>query len=183
MKRICAWCGKELGAAVSSVHSGDAVSHGICPECTNKLRLELHMPIDRFIEQLPAPVLATEIYNGRVIVKAANGPACAAVGKELREVVQHLAGNVFECGNARLPEGCGRTIHCSGCAIRRAVLRTWETGEPQSMVPATFSRADADDPASVTMHITTVKIGELVALRIDRREEREDRVPAKDGAC
>jgi len=152
----------------SENHSADTVSHGICSDCSSMLRPQFGMSIDRYIDTLPVPVLATEVYNGRIIVKAANEPACKAVGKELREVVQHLAGNVFECDHARLPEGCGRTMHCSGCAIRRSVMTTFETGEPQGMVPATLSRFAPDAPTVVAMTITTVKIGDLVVLRVDR---------------
>jgi len=96
-----------------------------------------------------------------------NKKACEVLGKEPLEIMQHLGGNVFECAYARLPEGCGRTVHCSGCAIRRTVTKTYETGEPQSMVPAILHRENSGRPLKIALSITTVKKGNIVVLRVD----------------
>jgi ferredoxin len=77
-------------------------------------------------------------------------------------------GEVFECVNARLPGGCGKTIHCSACVVRRSVTTTHRTSLPQSMVPATLKRSSPAGPVNVALQITTVKVGEMVMLRIDR---------------
>jgi DNA-directed RNA polymerase subunit RPC12/RpoP len=37
LKEVCAWCKKELGEK-EGVEEG--VTHGICPECSNKVRRE-----------------------------------------------------------------------------------------------------------------------------------------------
>ena len=75
---------------------------------------------------------------------------------------------MFECAYARLPEGCGGTVHCSGCAIRRSVYETYETGESRNNIPATL-RCDLNNPShDVIMHISTEKMGNVVLLRIDK---------------
>lgn len=165
MKRICAWCRAEMGTVVGSSHPDDVLSHGICERCVNNLLFQQGATLQEYLDSIPVPVLAVD---NNVIVKIVNAKGCEVLGKEAREIVQHLGGNVFECAHARLPEGCGRTIHCSGCVIRRSVTHTYETGEPLSMVPATLSRSDPDNSSAVAMTITTVKAGELVILRVDR---------------
>jgi len=39
VKRVCAWCGKLLGYK-SGFPKGSPPTHGICPECRQKLREE-----------------------------------------------------------------------------------------------------------------------------------------------
>ena len=170
MKQVCAWCRTEIGNIESSVHSDSDVSHGICNNCLDNLTFQQGVPITDYLETLPLPVLLVDDYG---IVKAVNKKACEVLGKEPLEIVQHLGGNVFECAYARLPEGCGRTVHCSACAIRRAVTTTYETGEPQGMVPAVLNREKGGRPSKIALSITTVKKGNVVVLRVDRIESSE----------
>ncbi len=167
MKRACAWCTKEMGAVEGSSRPDTEISHGICESCVDNFTFQQGVPFQRYLDSIPVPVLAADRY---VVVKAVNRKACDVLGKDTREIVQHLGGNVFECAHARLPEGCGRTIHCPGCVIRKSVTRTFETGEPQVSVPATLRRGDTDHPSAVVFFITTVRPGEVVMLRVDRIE-------------
>ena len=165
MKQICAWCRKEIGEVEASIQPAHVVSHGICPDCTGNLRFQLGVPLQAYIDSVPVPVF---VVNNDGVVQTANRKAYGMLNKEPVDVEQQLGGDVFECAYARLPGGCGKTIHCSGCTIRRAVLTTFETGAPQGMVPATLNQDDPDDPRAVMLTITTVKIGEMVMLRVDR---------------
>jgi PAS domain-containing protein len=167
MKRVCAWCTKEMGTVEGSSHPDTETSHGICESCVDNFTFQQGVPFQRYLDSIPVPVLAVD---RNVVVKAVNRKACDVFGKDRREMVQHLGGNVFECAYARLPEGCGRTIHCSGCVIRKSIIRTFETGEPHVGVPATLRRGDADHPSAVVLFITTVKSGDVVMLRVDRIE-------------
>ncbi len=157
-----------MGTVAGSSHSHDVVSHGICERCVDNLTFQAGVPLQQYLDSIPVPVLAMD---SNIIVQAVNAQGCEILGKKQREVVQHLGGNVFECAHARLPEGCGRTVHCSGCAIRRSVLRTYETGEPLSLVPATLSRSALHVPCAVELTITTIKAGNIVFLRVDRLEQ------------
>jgi hypothetical protein len=96
-----------------------------------------------------------------------NEEALRFTGADPDEIGGKLLGDVFECANATLPGGCGRTVHCSGCAIRKAVEQTWETGTPQVRVPATLQARDATALPVVALEISTEKVGEQVLLRID----------------
>jgi DNA-directed RNA polymerase subunit RPC12/RpoP len=40
MKRVCAWCGKELGEVPGGENTQE-ISHGICEACEKKMREEL----------------------------------------------------------------------------------------------------------------------------------------------
>lgn len=164
MKRVCAWCNGDMGQAEGSARANTETTHGICSRCLDNFKFQQGVPIQRYLDSLPLPVVVVDRY---AVVKAMNREACSALGKGPQEIVQHLVGNVFECAHARLPEGCGRTIHCSGCTIRRSVTRTFETGEPQVDVPATLRYIGPADARAVTLAITTVKAGEAVMLRVD----------------
>jgi hypothetical protein len=156
-----------MGAIEGSIRPDTEISHGICESCVDNFTFQQGVPFQRYLDSIAVPVLAVDRY---VVVKAVNQKACDVLGKDPREIVQHLGGNVFECAHARLPEGCGRTIHCSGCVIRKSVTRTFETGEPQINVPATLRRRGLDHPSPVVLFITTVKSEDVVMLRVDRIE-------------
>ena len=78
------------------------------------------------------------------------------------------AGELFGCVNSGLPGGCGRSIHCSGCALRRAITATYHSREPQAHVPATLRRGDPDDPSAVAITLSTSMRGDAVLVKIDR---------------
>jgi hypothetical protein len=167
MKRICAWCRQEMGSVEGTVLPDAEISHGICRSCCDNFEFQKGVPLQRYLDSLPLPVLAVD---RSVVVKASNAQACNGLGKDPREVIQHLGGNVFECSHARLPEGCGGTVHCSGCAIRRSVERTYETGEPQIRVPAVLKREGHGSVSDVALIITTVKSGDVVLLQVEDLE-------------
>ena len=161
MRTICAWCLKDLGPVKGSVHPDTECSHGICSNCFDNLDFQQGVSLQQFIDSFAMPIV---MVNSNVVVAAVNQAACKILGKDPAEIVHHLGGNVFECERARLPEGCGKTIHCSGCTIRRAVTRCFTTGEPQIKIPA---YVNPDSPLMLTLTITVVKVGATVALRID----------------
>jgi hypothetical protein len=101
------------------------------------------------------------------VIRNASRTGLRVVGKDRRRVEDHLGGDVFECVNAQEPEGCGRTIHCSGCTVRRTVTHTFETGEAQDRVPATLKVGDPDHPSSIYFFVSTRKLNDGVLLRIE----------------
>ena len=96
------------------------------------------------------------------------------IDKNLPDISDKKVGTVFECAYARFPEGCGRTTHCSGCTIRRSVNDTYETGRPHKNVQATLKYAEDPDSETVKMLISTEKIKDVVFLRYDMVEEKND---------
>ena len=102
--------------------------------------------------------------NNVVII---NAKARRILGRKRGQTETQLSGKVFDCVHSRSAEGCGRAIHCSGCAIRRSVTTTFETGESQLLVPATLSIANQDQISQAVIAITTVKIGGLIVLHLE----------------
>jgi len=170
MRKVCAWCGSAATPSGDGDHNRpEPVSHGICEECRDNFTFQNGVSLQQYIDSLPLPVLVLD-EDSRVA--AVNSTACKALKKEPTAILHQLKGNVFECANSRLPEGCGRTIHCSGCAIRRAVTETFETGKPQNMVPATLTFEEQEHALVADLMITTVKTKDFVILRLDRMTKR-----------
>lgn len=168
MKVICSGCGKHLGYKSIKAESEDEVSHGLCDSCAFHFRAQVGMPLEQFLEGLEIPVV-TVTPDG--IIGSANKLGFAFLGKSLDEIHGLRGGDVFECEYARLPGGCGETIHCSGCTIRNTVMDTVKTGAPNLKVPAFLNRYSEAGSKLIDLFITTEKIGGIVFLKIDRVEE------------
>lgn len=164
MRRVCAWCGTEMGGDIT----GDGlVTHGICLACADKLFSSEPVSLQHIIDRFEMPVM---VVDGDVTVALLNERAQETLGITSEQAEHRRGGDVFDCVYSHLPGGCGRTIHCAGCALRRAVTTTYETGEPQVRVPATLTKSGPDDPSSVTLTITTVKKDEMVIVKLDKME-------------
>lgn len=116
------------------------VSHGICEQCAFHLVAQMGMlPLQEYLDGLRDPIL---VVNGDVDVKTANGRARELLQKELPAIEGYQGGDMFECEYSKLPEGCGKTYHCSACAIRRTVTDTFKTGINHVTVPACLARME-----------------------------------------
>jgi len=143
MIKLCGWCGESLDG------TGDDP-----------------VPLTTFLDALEAPVL---LVTEDVEVRKTNTRARELVGKTEDALRGLLGGEVFDCVYAALPEGCGRTVHCSGCTIRRSVGHTFSTGEALERIPATLRRRASDEePRDTEIYVTTRKVEGRVLLRIDR---------------
>jgi len=140
MRQNCAWCLAEIHSPDDLEARDGEVSHGICSRCLDNLEFQRGVTLSRFVGALPHPVLL------------------AAPDDQTR---------IFECPSARLPGGCQRNVPCSGCAIRLAVTRAFETGEPQVRLPAALKPDDPDSPAFPALRVSTSKIGPIVFLRLE----------------
>jgi len=167
MKTVCAWCGIEIGPT-GTIPAGDGkVSHGICLPCAN--RIIVHTPFDlrTFLDDVAVPVV---LVDGEGIVRGVNSKALVLIGKGPEQIEGLPGGDVFQCVYARLPEGCGNTVHCSGCVIRRTVMGTHATGQSRLRVPATLKQQSGHDELEIHFLISTELFGDCVLLRIDRAE-------------
>lgn len=165
MKKVCAWCRKELGGVDSRAGSENVITHGICGDCRNNLSFQAGVELGVFLDSLKLPVVMVD--QGGTIVTG-NVQARTLLRKGLPEIEGYKGGEVFECAYARLPEGCGKTMHCSGCTIRRTVMATFGTGRSCLKVPATLNRKSPEDPEKIKMLISTEKLNDMVLLRIDK---------------
>lgn len=50
MKRLCAWCGKDLDPSIPSEVS--KTTHGICVSCANELILKEKLRLQRLVDRL-----------------------------------------------------------------------------------------------------------------------------------
>ena len=168
MKRICAWCKKDMGEV--DVESQHAITHGLCGDCGFHLTARMGMPMREFLENFGAPVLLVDPDG---IVQSVNGQSSALLRMDLPEIKGRFLGDVFECDYAALPEGCGRTVHCAGCTIRTGLNQTIETGESCLKAPAHLDHTGSDGPHEIRFLISTEKLGDLVLLRIDSIDGRQ----------
>ena len=129
---VCAYCRKTI----SDSRGGGAcdVSHGMCQACADLYgRLWNGMPLSEYLDTLDAPVI---VVNGDGCVLGANQKLAHLLGRERAELRGLLGGEAFACVHSLLPEGCGKTVHCRECTIRRTVQKVAKTGKPVSKVPA-----------------------------------------------
>lgn len=161
MKQLCAWCRKVLNDTPAPEGAEEReITHGICDECISNIEFQQGVSLERFLDSLREPVL---LCDDSLHVTFMNQSAAALLGVAKDVFTARRPGQVFECQHARYPQGCGRQIHCSGCAIRMAVLQTAATGRSVHHLPATLEQDDGE----VHLLISTEKAGRLVLLRID----------------
>lgn len=159
---ICSRC--ETRMAGPNVVSLNPVTANLCPRCLEYFELREVTDICQYLENLPAPIL---VVNGDNAIRGANTLACKAVSKDLPHILNRRGGDVFECAYARLPEGCGRTIHCSGCTIRKAILDTLSTGQPLSRISVEVLQNVEGKDRRVKLEISTQRLANCVLLQID----------------
>ena len=164
MKRVCAWCGKTLEDPAGEAAADAPVTHGICKACKAELLGEVGVPLQEFLDSLGAPVL---LVSGDFEVEAAGRTPLPWLGGEMKRVEGLLGGEVFQCANASLPGGCGRTLNCTSCAIRGSVEHTFKTGGRLDGVPATLTAGPLAEETEIDLLVSTEKVGDRVVLRIE----------------
>jgi hypothetical protein len=164
MRKICAWCYGEIGLTDPPDERRSTISYGICQECANLFLADQGVHLSAFLDALDIPVL---LVDDDVRVIGANTLALSFVQKDLPKIENNHGGDVFECIYAATPEGCGKTIHCSGCAIRIAVRDTFYSGSSHREIPAYLKCGRSGQPTRIGLLISTEKVNEAVLLKID----------------
>ncbi|OFZ25682.1 MAG: hypothetical protein A2381_09225 [Bdellovibrionales bacterium RIFOXYB1_FULL_37_110] len=165
MKRQCAWCGKGLGpVALPTNKGGEEISHGICSMCEFHMKASsATMELNDYIEDFPHPIVITG--NDRVILNA-NRVARVALGKDNVPVQKLPAGKVFECKNAFLPGGCGKTVHCGTCNLRKVIMDTFNFEKQYQDEQIIIEQAPDDSSRALKMSVSSLKIDGVVYLKI-----------------
>jgi nitrogen-specific signal transduction histidine kinase len=140
---------------------------------------QMGVELEKFLNSLKLPIV---VVNETGTIVTGNDHAQKLLRKGPAEIEGYRGGEVFECAYARLPEGCGNTMHCSGCTIRRTVMETHGTGRSFLRVPATLNTGALQEPEKIKLLISTEKIAELVLLRIDEMEAQKEAPPAEPPA-
>jgi len=118
--------------------------------------------------QKPALLMQAE---PRVVV-AANKIARRLFNKSLSEIEAHRGGQVFDCIHSFSEKGCGQDEHCEDCKIKRAVLDTFDTGEPHENVETTLDIKKKEKIMPYAMVVTTEKTGNFVLITVVQYEEK-----------
>ena len=140
----------------------DAVTSGICDPCAREQLRQFGRPLQSFIDELPVPVV---IVGPDCEVLGANKSAQAIGPKRLPKIDDRF-GDAIGCVNSKTT-GCGRSVHCQSCTIRRTVLETFATGRPCTDVEA-YRDIEVDSRIKhLNLRLNTELRGKYVVVRIE----------------
>lgn len=163
MKRICAWCKRELNMR-EELSTDGVITHGICTHCAIQFTKSTPQSIREILNKVSEPILVLDS-QGKVV--SANESGRRFTGKSDSELENQLGGDVLGCSYAKLPEGCGRTEHCKTCAVRNTVMDTLASNRGYSNVPAFQSIRTPHGVRIMRYLISTEKVEDYILLRID----------------
>jgi hypothetical protein len=164
IRRVCAWCGGEMGQVAGRAPHRYPVTHGICDACSHILSNFKDVPLDQLIGRLDGPVMVVHEISGEVV--AANAGAAAVFGQAAEDMIGLRGGVVVECIHSTESGGCGNTVHCSGCSIRRLVNDTTLSGDGVERTATYQYRVTSQGIRMQHYLISTEKIRDLILLRI-----------------
>jgi PAS domain-containing protein len=137
MRTVCSQCRRVLRDDGNG--GGIAATAELCADCEAYAeRLRARIPGRERFDASPRPVLVTTA-EGRVV--AANAAFAALTGHEPVDLEGWLTGDALACERSRLPGGCGGTMHCRECTIRRMVAEVGRTRLARWRVPAYVTTA------------------------------------------
>jgi len=168
MRRICAWCKKELTPR-EDMGMESEITHGICSVCALKFSRTVPKTMKSMLDLIDEPVLVLDSLG---MVKTANEKGLKLLGKKLDEVADHLGGDALECSYAGEPGGCGKTEHCRTCAVRNILMDTLIHGHCHKKVPAYQKIRTPGGERIMRFYISTERVGEQILLRIDDVAEK-----------
>lgn len=164
MNRVeCQYC-RQLIRRLPGWDDQEVVSHGVCVTCLPRLLEDLGEPLENFLDRLAPPVF---LLQRNCLVLAANEAAREYMSVPTIELGGVFTGNVIGCKHAMEPGGCGGTVHCVSCAIRRSVTSTFETGEPLEKIPAYAEVGLLSGDRRIRFTISTRKVRDVVWLEIE----------------
>lgn len=170
MKRVCAWCNRQMETMQTDDGEVEGlVTHSICNDCADNLDFQMGVSLARYLDSLKIPIIAFD-ERGRII--AVNEEALKFHKNKNVDISANWTDKIYECAHARLPEGCEKAVHCSGCAIRFVTADAYNTGLSQSDVPAHFNACSAELTEEIDILVSADKIENTIFLRIARQHHR-----------
>lgn len=171
MTKICAWCNKEL--PFSGDDKSNAITHGICADCAERVFKSSHShTIREFIDKLDAPIIVIQ-----------NDTTIAATNKKADNMLKaepgDRTGDALECSCAGLPGGCGKTIHCKACTIRKTIQKTKKTGKSYSNIKSYQNVHTPEGTKQKNITIATEKVWDTILVRIDELKEEQINEPTE----
>ena len=166
METVCSRCHAPLKVTQNGNGINGSIAYGICHKCAGLLQQGEKKSARDFLEQFAFPVLL--MMGGEPRTHIANHHACDFLGKSLEAIEGKLGGDMIECVHARRAGGCGRHIHCKGCAVRKSVLYTFTTGKTLTHVPATLDLMPENSMVTIRFMISTEKVGDGVIVHLEK---------------
>ncbi|HUJ44789.1 MAG TPA: hypothetical protein VLW52_14410 [Opitutaceae bacterium] len=170
MTTICAWCQRLLPPAPPSADGQSPA--GLCPDCARRLHDEQPVALADLVNEFRVPVLAVD---DDVVVLAVNEAARVNFNLTTVATTGRRYGDIIECVHAREPGGCGRTVHCPGCTMRRTVVDTAADGNPRHHVLALQSIRTPHGVKLISYRISTQAVGKTVLVTIGPERVRPRR--------
>jgi PAS domain-containing protein len=119
---------------------------------------------DGTAEPLDALLRPTLVTDADGCVLAVNSAFVTAYGREAAELEGLRFGDALVCKRSRLPEGCGHTVHCRDCTVRRMVAEVGRTRLARWRVPTVLESAKGRVEICVTIRPAE---GDLVLVEVD----------------
>ncbi len=159
----CAWCQKIIKNSDQTQEKSFPISHGICEECAGIMAQQFDSSAQTFLDRFSQAVVMVDNLNN---VTVANKAAKKLSKIDFAMFEQSRLGNLIGCIHSDAPEGCGATVHCQGCVIRRAILKTDRTGRPCREI-ACVDKFFYQGERVATMVVTTEKVGDRILVKIE----------------
>ena len=162
MKLVCSRCRKNLGEKEPVKDTATEIT--MCVECLEFLDKQWRgMTVGDYLDTLDAPIM---LVNAERRMVSCNKKAEKVLGKSRGIMRGLMAGEFLECHNSIMSEGCGKSIHCSACVIRKSIEGTIKTGEPVKEEPAYFNTVEHGVPVVRRIQVSTEKEGNMVRLQV-----------------
>ena len=162
MKLVCSRCEKKLGEKEPLKDIRTEMT--MCVECLEFLEKEWRgMTVGDYLDTVDAPVMLVDSERRMV---SCNKKAEKVLGKSRGIMKGLMAGEFLECHNSVLSEGCGKSIHCSACIIRKSIESTVKTGESVKETTAYLNTMEHGVPVVRHIKVSTEKEGNMVRLQI-----------------
>jgi PAS domain-containing protein len=167
MRTVCSKCRRIVRD--DGIGGSSPTKVELCTECVAYERtLRASVPGRDRLEASPQPLL---VITPDAKVVAANAAFAALAGRAPSELEGWLIGEATGCARAKLPGGCGRTLHCHACTVRRMVAEVGRTRLARWRVPAYVVTATGRREICVTIR---PEGEDLVVVAIeDAPEDRE----------
>ena len=164
MNCICAWCSKTLRAAGSEAPSDERMSHGICDECALTFVGIRRLRIGELLKHVSVPVL---VLSADCRVAGANPEAGELFEKHPETFLGRLPGEVIDCIGACTPGGCGHSVICPACELRRTVEATARDGIPRRGLLSQHRVPRGNVESQLQFRFSTASVGEKVVVNLD----------------
>jgi hypothetical protein len=160
MFSVCSYCRRVIGE--KEPYEDKQVSHGICNTCWDFYYPRLFsLNFSDHLDQYASPII---LVDKKVRVVGINQAMTLFLGTTREEALGFLGGEALACRYSRLPEGCGKTIHCRTCSIRRTVNETMALNADMLDIPACIDR----DHERVHFRISAYHRAEFVKIIVDK---------------